>query len=349
MRLERLPWAAIAAGICAAAFLLAQVWIQQGWLAAGPANDFANLYAAAEGGARPYLRPPVHAAVFAPLRLLPYPAAYLLWQVLMLWCVAGFVAWWRPPSRAATLFWTALSGGLFFAFVRGQDTPLLLLAAAGCVREARRDRAFRAGLWLSAMALVQPATLLAAPVALAARRSRRLLQGWAAGMASLLGLSFALAGWGWPRRLAAAWTAPGVALESMPNLAGAAAWLGADGRVAAPAAVLFLLALYELSRRESFAVSVGATLATSALLAPVAYLEDIALLLPVSLVLLAEKQAPPVRFLAALLLTPLPFVLQGGGQAFPAAVLLGGSTLALAAAAPSGLHRTHAPLQLGLR
>lgn len=343
-RLAALPWAAIVAGLLALSFVAAQAWLQRNWLYSGPNNDFltfysaagsSELYAATEPAHRPYLRPPFHAALLAPLRLLPYPSAYLLWQVLMLWCVAGFVAWWSPRSPAFALLGAAVSIPLFFAFVRGQDAALLLLASAGCVRAASLNRPFRSGLWMSLLA-VQPHALLAAPVVLLAQRRWDALKGVLGGLAGLGALAFAAGGWDWPWRFAGAWTAAAPAHpETMPNLVGAVAWLGFDSRAVLPAAALLLAAVYAVCGRESFSTGLGCALAAGLLLAPRAHFEDTVLLLPAALALIADKHAWPVRLLAVLALSPLGYILQGGRDAIPAVVLMGAAMLLLAAVLPS--------------
>lgn len=364
-RLGELPWGRIVASLLAVLFLGAQGWLQRGWLYTGPNNDFLTFYTAsvaepyadasvagdARAAARPYLRPPFHAGLLAPLRLLPYPSAYLLWQVLMLWCAAGFVAWWRPPSAAASLACLAISIPLFFAFVRGQDDAALLLAAAGCVRSVSLNRPFRAGLWLSLLA-IQPHALLVTPLVLFAQRRWMALKGLAAGLAGFVGLSFVVAGWDWPWRFAAAWSAlPPGPTPSMPNLAGAAAWVGLDPAMAYPVSALVLLAVYSVSRRESLPAGLGCALAAGLLIAPRAGFEDTILLLPAALTLLAEKHSWAVRLAAAIALTPLAYILQGGRNAIPAAVLLG-TAMVLLAGLPSErawtFRRRRLPLQLGL-
>lgn len=346
-RLARLPWGAVIAGVSVILFLAAEAWVQRGWLYTGPNNDFLTFYSAsgsadlyapdstAPQALRPYLRPPFHAALVAPLRLLPYPSAYLLWQVLMLWCAAGFVAWWRPPSFYFVLFGAAVSIPLFFAFVRGQDAALLLLAAAGCLRAAHGNHPFRAGLWLSLLA-IQPHAVLATPVLLIAQRRWEVLKGLAGGLTALGALAVAVSGWDWPWRLAAAWNASAPANpRTMPNLIGAAAWYGVDFLAVLPAAALLLGALYAVSRRESFSTGLGCALATGLLLAPRTHFEDAILLLPAALALIGEQQSWPVRLLAGLALTPLGYILQGGRDASPTVVAMGGAMVLLSAVLPS--------------
>jgi hypothetical protein len=347
------PWTLIA-GLLAVLFLAAQVVLQQGWLTVGPANDFLTAYSAAgaadpyapaqvraarpaafadlEAGARPYLRLPVHALALKPLRALPYPTAYQIYQVVMLWCMAGFVCWWLPGKRVYTLALTALSLPLFFGFMRGSDVPVALAAFAGCAFAARHKQPFLAGLSLSLGAFCPPA-LLAAPLVVFARRSWILGIGLFTGLITLGLASFSRGGPEWPARFLEAWntSAPDTAL--MPNLAGLAAWLNLDPLAAVAGALALAIAVFAISRRESLTVSLGCALGAGLLIVPTAYLEDVALLLPAALALVAEKQSKAVRIGAILLLTPLGLL--GSGAALPALALVAFLVLLLAAALPS--------------
>ena len=366
------PWAVIG-GLLAAAFLVAQLLMQQGWMATGPANDFLTFYSAAgtgdtysaaaleaarpealrglEAGARPYLRLPIHAAFLSPLRALPYPSAYQIYQIVMLWCVVAFVAWWLPEKRSYTLAVTALSLPLFFGFMRGSDLPIARAAFAGCALGIRRRRPFLAGVCLSLAALCPPA-LLAAPLVIFARRLWIVGIGLFAGLTALILGSFGYGGPEWMTSFVNAWKAsPPAVPSSMPNLAGVAAWLGLAPVAVVAAALTAGVAVYAISRRESLTASLGCAMAAGLLIAPRAYLEDAVLLLPAALVLAAEKQPWPVRIGAIVLLTPLGFVGPDGGALLPVFVLLSFAVLLLAAALPS--ERVAAPareriVQLGL-
>ena len=347
------PWTPIA-GLLAALFLAAQILLQQGWLAVGPANDFLTFYSAAgaadpyspaqvraarppafadfEAESRPYLRLPVHVLALEPLRALPYPTAYQIYQVVMLWCLAGFVWWWLPGKRVYTLALTALSLPLFFGFMRGSDVPLALAAYAGCVFAARHKKPFLAGLSLSLGAFCPPA-LLAAPLVVFARRSWILGIGLLTGLMTLGLASFSRGGPEWPARFFETWSSAAAQPATMPNLAGLAAWLNLTPLAAIAGALALAIAVFAISRRESLSVSLGSALAAGLLIIPTAYLEDAALLLPAALALVADKQGKAVRAGAILLLTPLGFV--GSGAALPVVALVAFVVLLLAAALPS--------------
>jgi hypothetical protein len=354
--LTALPMGALAI-LLALCFCGAQIVMQKGWLQTGPANDFLTFYSAAgaadlyaaggveaarpegfaglESSSRPYLRAPFHAALYAPFRLLPYATAYQVFQILMVWCVAAFVMWWRPPTPVHTVLFTAISVPLFFTFLRGQDLPIVLFAIAACASLVRLEKSFLAGLCLS-LAAVYPPALPALPVAILAQRRWAVGAGFVSGLAALAAASFAYAGLDWPQRFAAAWLASEPAsAAAMPNLAGAAAWLGIDPLAAVAAALTLAGAVYAVGRRESFSAAIACALAASYLISPRANLEDAVLLLPAALVLLAEMPSWAIRFCAAILLTPIAFILQGGEEPIPALVLLSLLTLLLAGVTPS--------------
>jgi hypothetical protein len=272
---------------------------------------------------------------------LPYPAAYQLFQVLMLWSIAAFVAWWRPPGAVYALLFTAISAPLFFAFIRGQDLPLALLAIGAGAYAVRREKDFQAGLLLS-LAAIRPEALLALPLVILAQRRWRLGAGLMTGLTGLAAASFAYAGLDWPERFAVAWRAAApLDSASMPNLVGAAAWLGLDPLAAGLAAAALAAAVYLIGRRESFAAGLACAVAAGMMIAPRAHLEDTVLLLPAALTLLAAKRSWSIRICAALLLTPLGFIPQGGERHVPVLVFMGLFLMLLAGALSGG--RLHAP------
>ncbi|MEZ5391847.1 MAG: glycosyltransferase family 87 protein [Bryobacterales bacterium] len=220
----RASWGLIA-GAVALAFLGGLALMQADWLASGPANDFLSFYSAAgasdiysqssidaarppafatvAASARPYARIPLHAKLYSFLRPLPYPTAYLVFQVLMLWCMGAFVFGWLPNKRALTLTASAVSVPLFFSFMRGQDWPLALAAFAGCVVAERYRAPILAGFCLS-VAAIHPAAVIAAPLLLIAHRRWAMCTGFLSGLTVMATVSFWTAGLDWPQRFAAA-------------------------------------------------------------------------------------------------------------------------------------------------
>ncbi|MCB9383178.1 MAG: DUF2029 domain-containing protein [Bryobacterales bacterium] len=345
------------AGLLAVAFLGGLALMQADWLRTGPANDFLSFYSAADASdiyaqssidaarppafaavpasARPYARIPLHAKLFSFLRPLAYPTAYLVFQVVMLWCMGAFVFGWLPENRALTLAASAVSVPLFFGFMRGQDWPLVLAALAGCAVAERYRAPILAGFCLS-VAAIHPAAVIAAPLLLIAHRRWAMCTGFLSGLTVMATVSFWTAGLDWPQRFAAAFVAAAPAdPATMPNLMGTAAWLNLGPWAAAVAGVAVAIAVYLVCRRESMVTSLGCVAAAGLLLSPQARLEDAVLLLPAGLALLASEQHWGVRLIGLLLLTPMFFLPQLGDAATHVLVLLAFTALLLAALLPS--------------
>jgi hypothetical protein len=95
-----------------------------------------------------FSRPPFYAVLLKPLAAMPYPAAYLLFQVLS---VAALVSALRVLAPRGDPLW--LLGGMSIpvltAFINGQDVLLVLAAAAASIALWRRGFTFASGLVLS--------------------------------------------------------------------------------------------------------------------------------------------------------------------------------------------------------
>lgn len=284
-----------------------------GRLAGGPAIYDARQVFAVEretvGYANPRLlfcRPPYYAALMWPLGRLPYHAAYLIYQVLMLASAAAFVRWWpETPPR-----WTALaccwSLPLAAAFAIGQDVPLLLAVIAGALALLKARRDFAAGLLFSLCAIKFHLFLLV-PVFIVARRMWRFAGGLAAGGTVLLALAFAAGGahafGGFLRTATLPQSNPG--RDVMPNLNGL--FQGAVGLEIA-AAPLVAAAVWVAARRGTVAWALGATLAAGLLTSHHAYVADCAMVLPGALIAVNQAEWRWQRYLALFLLLPLAYL-----------------------------------------
>jgi len=117
-------------------------------------------------GALPYIHPPFEALLFAPLSLLPYVPAYLVWNGLSLAIVAWAMVMLRPhlpllQSRNLGL-WVLISIAYFPVFIcllEGQDIGLMLLAVAGAYTSFEAGNDIRTGCWLG-LGLVRPQLIL---------------------------------------------------------------------------------------------------------------------------------------------------------------------------------------------
>ena len=95
-----------------------------------------------------FVRPPFYAVAIKPLTLLPYPAAYWLFQLTM----AGVLAWfaWRFSRECSRLALVVLfAPPVLMCMVIGQDMPLYLAVAASSILLYRKHRWFMGGLVLA--------------------------------------------------------------------------------------------------------------------------------------------------------------------------------------------------------
>jgi hypothetical protein len=140
-------------------------------------------------GSHPFLNPPPFLALVAPLGLLAYPAA------LILWIVAGYAALavairWLPR----TAYWPVLAfpGGLLSAMA-GQNGLLTTALIAGSVGLLPK-RKLAAGVMMGLL-VIKPQLALLAPFAFAAGREWRAFAAAAVTAVVGLGLSIAVLGW----------------------------------------------------------------------------------------------------------------------------------------------------------
>jgi hypothetical protein len=204
------------------------------------------------------------------------------------------------------VLFTSLSIPMFVTLLNGQDLAFVLLFLAASISLHRRGRRFAAGV-VFAFCAVKFHLLVLVPLLLAARRNWRWGAGAATGSIALLGLSFAVQGWGWPAAYYHVLTDPAIhpGLTQMPSLHGLL------GRWRAPAALegaliaSLAVVIVFIVRRRSFEYALAAALAGGLLASYHSYLADCTLLLPAGLIVLAETSWPALRLVAVILLTPL--------------------------------------------
>src|SRR5690349_3542491 len=100
---------------------------------------------------RAFIRPPFYALLLYPLGKLSYPVAQVVWQLLNVLAMAGFVWLWFPKPMAAVL--ACFYFPVWINFLGGQDIPLVLLFTAWATHEMRRKKYFRAGFILALCAI----------------------------------------------------------------------------------------------------------------------------------------------------------------------------------------------------
>jgi hypothetical protein len=267
-----------------------------------------------------YTRPPHLAVMVWPLGRLPYDTAHLLWTLLRVAAVAGFLLLWRRPSRRDAVMFTALSLPLGISFLNGQDTPFLLLWIALALYWQGKGRPFLAGLAF-ALCAAKFHLFLLLPLLLFGQRRWRMAAGLAAGAAVLLAVSFAVAGAAWPLEYFATLTDGRVhpAAQSMPNLHGMFAGLQHATLLEILAGAAVVLGAWHVVRRSSFEIGLAAVLSGSLLLSYHAYRADCTVLLPAGLLVLAANPSRAARVLGTLLLTPVLYMAMRG--AWPLAYL----------------------------
>ena len=248
---------------------------------------------------KPFWRPPFYAAALSPLGKLPYRQALVVWQILNLAALAGFVLLW-PRDRLMAL-------GLCLWFVPvwnnislGQDMFLILLFVGAAYACWARGWPFAAGVVISLCAF-KPALFLLLPVFIVSQRLWRLAAGVLTGGALLFLVSCLAAGWGWLGdyvallKQASSLVSADVRMANLEGILVYAPWLG-WARV--PAVLAVVISLWAACRRIPFDLALGLTLAAGLLVSPRALLYDAVILLPV-LTRLAESRVLPVLALVA--------------------------------------------------
>ncbi len=256
-----------------------------------------------------YIRPPFHAALLWPLGLLPYETAHIVWILLRLAAVIGFVLLWRIPSRTATAWATALCLPIAGSFVSGQDSPFLLLFLALAWRWFESGRNTLAGLALSLCA-IKFHLFFTLPIWLFSRVGRPLLRGFAAGAGVLTAVSFAVSGWSWPVSYLAQLRSSEISpLEAqMPNLRGLFVGLEGAAYLEAAAAVVVAWACWKAAKVPEPAYGFAAVLLGGLLVSRHAYTSDCVILLPVFLILRTFDTRRLLKTFSLLMILPAPLL-----------------------------------------
>jgi len=184
-------------------------------------------------GPLPYIHPPFEALVFLPLTLIPYPEAFVVWDLCAL--VALFGVTWLLRRSVSTIrlipIWEFVFGTLAFfpvfaCLLEGQDSVLLLLFCALGFNALKKEANFLAGCWFALGAFKFQWTV---PIVLlmAIWKAKRVAAGFAVVSLALILISLGLVGWqnmrlyfSYALRIAQSPSLGGVASELMPNLRG---------------------------------------------------------------------------------------------------------------------------------
>ena len=248
---------------------------------------------------RAYIRLPYYAALLWPLGRLPYRKALVIWELINIAALAGFILFWSPRAinfpLACFYFptWQGLMGG--------QDVPLVLLCFSASAFLLLRKRDVAAGL-VMALCAAKFHIFLLLPLVIVARRLWRFGFGFATGSAVLLAACFAVGGRDWPARyyeLIQINERAQASQRHMPNLNGLFhAWPYATLWVAL-FSVAVLVGTWYVARRVSLRDAMAFMLCGGLLVSLHAFIYDFCFLLPFFLLLAARRSFGQVLFLSS--------------------------------------------------
>jgi glycosyl transferase family 87 len=248
-----------------------------------------------------FLRPPYYALLTRPLAALPFAAAFGVWRLLSLACVAGFIALWPVAWRWGLLV-CAWSLPFSWCLTNGQDGAFLLLFLAAAVWLIRRKHPFHAGVVL-ALCAAKFHLFLFLPFWILGKRMWPVGKGLLLGGSLLAALSFFAAGWNWPVAYLRSITNPRIDPASqMPNIRGLAA-----GNIGVEIALCLLVTacVWYLCRVAPPLVGLSAAVVGGLLVSHHMVPSDAILLWPAAFVVFREANIPVLRLAAILLITPL--------------------------------------------
>jgi hypothetical protein len=182
-------------------YVAAEAGLRYGWSKSYDVATLRSLSASFPAGenyitsALPFIHPPLLAWLIAPLTVLPVPAAYALWCVVLLaalvwaWYIAAPFSGFRKLVflPLALAIWPVLD-----AFYFGQPSTLQLALVASAWWLCTKERPVAAGAALALATGLKPHTVILVPFALAAAGRYRVFLSWAA-VGAVLAAAFALA------------------------------------------------------------------------------------------------------------------------------------------------------------
>jgi len=254
-----------------------------------------------------FIRPPFYALALWPLGRLPFPTAFLAWQILNIAAVLLAIGLWRcqPSSFVACAFFAPL----WSCFRLGQDAPILLLLGVMAAKLIERKRELFGGAVL-ALFVAKPNLVPLVPFLLMVQKRHRALSGFFAGGIALYLISALAMGFDWligyteaifgnegtisPR-------IPGLA--GLLNLAGAPKWCAYLGLLVGAAMI------YRYARHAKWMHAFAFTLTIAVVFAPRSMVYDLVLILPLVLLCFAPWVTPVAgTALITIVFTPIPIV-----------------------------------------
>jgi hypothetical protein len=266
-----------------------------------------------------YIRPPFYAAILKPLAWMPFLGAYALFTCLSLASYLWFAARFTGECPALP-FLSAISIPFLADLTAGQDAAFLLAILGAAILLARKKEDFSAGLVLSLCAF-KLHLFLFVPVLLLMKKRWRMIGGGAAGGAVLAGLGTIVNGPGawiaWLKVLRDPWINPDAG--GMPNLHGLVAALGVNPRwEAVLIGAVCVLFLWMTIHIDNFDLLFAASLVCGLLVSFHSTIVDDLVLFPVLVLVLGSSCFVPLRAVAGLILTPIPYFLVLAGAPYSA-------------------------------
>jgi hypothetical protein len=270
-----------------------------------------------------YIRPPFYAAILKPLALLPYREAYALFFLATLSSILWFVVRFSKECPELPVF-AALGIPLLTPLCNGQDTPFLLVILGVSIFLLRQNKDFSAGLCLSLCAMKFHLFLFLLAL-LFLKKRWRILGGGFSGTLILTVLGLLVAGADsitqWVGVLRDPWISPNP--SELPNLHGLALTLHGDIRLELLLAGIVCVTFFWMTRRtDNFEFLIAVSLVCGLLTSFHSGIADDVLLFPVFVLALGSSANALLRSLSAVVLMPIPYLMQFAGSPYSAVLPL---------------------------
>jgi hypothetical protein len=141
----------------------------------------------------PFVRPPVYAAVLAPLATMPLKTAFWVWVVIQVAILMVCWAWAARRFGANGLMWAAVFLPTVYGIANGQDCAMMLLLMIVAYELAERESLAASGFAIG-LALFKFHLLLLFPVLMIVSRRWRMLAGYCAAAGIEIGGTLVLSG-----------------------------------------------------------------------------------------------------------------------------------------------------------
>lgn len=258
----------------------------------------------------PYIRPPVYALLVSPLAAIEFGTALKIWLGVQIVLYIAIGLWIRRRfGEEGLLYWALFMPGAA-GIMHGQDSTLVLALVLAGFALSERGRGFAAGLaWSFFFMKFHICAGLA--LALIAGGRKRELAGFATGGAVLASVSIALVGAAGVDSYAAILTNGDLdrlspAPQKMTNILGILATAGVASAWAAIAASIMAAATMIVTAWKAPMWRVlAAGLSAGILIAPHAYIYDVAVLLLPLVIAVQQDQPRSLRVAAFLLIAPV--------------------------------------------